>query len=219
MSKDYRILIYEADAASGQALLHDFMAADCAPVWCRDATPALALIDAAAVDVAVVCLDADGVGLELLERAARSVPVLIAAPAAAVDIRMLGLSRGAVDYLIKPFGMDELSVRVATAMLRYEAACRRYVRRGGFVLDKEAGRIGDGSHWTALTSTERQAFSLLLECGDRPVSKLRLKTAITTGNITDNAIEVLIHRLRAKAQAWGMYIRTCRGEGYMLEYA
>lgn len=219
MSKDYRILIYEADAASGQALLHDFMAADCAPVWCRDATPALALIDAAAVDVAVVCLDADGVGLEFLERAARSVPVLIAAPAMAVDIRMQGLSRGAVDYLIKPFGMDELSVRVATAMLRYEAACRRYVRRGGFVLDKEAGRIGDGSHWTALTSTERQAFSLLLECGDRPVSKLRLKTAITTGNITDNAIEVLIHRLRTKAQAWGMYIRTCRGEGYMLEYA
>lgn len=219
MNTNYRILIHEPDAASGQALMAGLAQLDCAPVWCRDGSQTLALVGSGAVDVAIIALGADGNGLELIARATRSIPVLLAAPADAVDLRMHGLTRGAVDYLIKPFGVNELMVRVATAMLRFEVACRRYVRRGSFVLDKEAGRIGDGSHWTALTSTERQAFSLLLECEDRPVSKNRLKDAISAGNVTDNAIEVLIHRLRAKARAWGMYIRTCRGEGYMLEYA
>lgn len=219
MNTSYRILIHEPDAASGQALMAGLLALDCAPVWCRDGSQTLALVASRAVDVAIISLAADGSGLDLIERAASGVPVLIAAPADAIDMRMQGLGRGAVDFLIKPFGVDELIVRAATAMLRFEVAGRRYVRRGSFVLDKEAGRIGDGAHWTALTSTERQAFSLLLECEDRPVSKNRLKDAISAGNVTDNAIEVLIHRLRAKAQAWGMFIRTCRGEGYMLEYA
>lgn len=219
MNTNYRILIHEPDAASGQALMAGLLTLDCAPVWCRDGSQTLALVESGAVDVAVISLGADGSGLELIERAARGVPVLMAAPADAVDMRIQGLGRGAVDYLIKPCAVDELMVRVATAMLRFELACRRYVRRGRFVLDTETGRIGDGAHWTALTSTERQAFSLLLECEDRPVSKLRLKDAISAGNVTDNAIEVLIHRLRAKARAWGMYIRTCRGEGYMLEVA
>lgn len=219
MNTNYRILIHEPDAASGQALMAGLLALDCAPVWCREGSQTLALVESKAVDVAIISTAADGSGLELVERAARGLPVLIATAADAVDMRMQALARGAVDYLIRPFGADELAVRAATAVLRFKETGQRYMRRGGFVLDREAGRIGDGAHWTALTATERQAFSLLLECEDRPVSKNRLKDAISAGNVTDNAIEVLIHRLRAKARAWGMLIRTCRGEGYMLEYA
>lgn len=219
MNTNCRILIHEPDIAYGQTLMVGLLALDFAPVWCREASHTLALVESKAIDVAIISTAVDGSGLDLVERAARGLPVLIATATDAVDMRMQGLGRGAVDYLIKPFGVDELTVRAATAMLRFEGAGRRYVRRGSFILDKEAGRIGDGAHWTVLTATERQAFSLLLECEDRPVSKNRLKNAIAAGNVTDNAIEVLIHRLRAKARAWGMFIRTCRGEGYMLEYA
>lgn len=215
-----RILIYEPDEVSRRALRADADIAARDFVWCADAAEAAAHALDGRVDAAVVCLAANGAGLDMLERIGRQVPVLVAAPAEALEARVAGLKLGARDYLIKPFGADELLARVTTVLHRRGAEPRPLRQLGELRLDLRASRIGDGARWTSLTPAECQAFSLLLEQACRPVSKDRLKSVLTCDrNMSDNAIEVVIHRLRAKARAWNMKIRTYRGAGYALEPA
>jgi DNA-binding response OmpR family regulator len=215
-----RILIYEPDAESVQAMRAAPDVASGGFVWCGTAAKLVALIAAGQVDAVVVCLAADGAGLDMLERIGKTVPVLVAAPAEALEVRIAGLKLGACDYLIKPFGTDELMARVATVLHRRATARGPLKQLGDLQLDMQVGRIGDGARWTMLTPTECQAFSLLLEQAYRPVSKDRLKSALTCDkDMSDNAIEVIIHRLRAKARTWNMRIRTYRGAGYALEPA
>jgi DNA-binding response OmpR family regulator len=116
--------------------------------------------------------------------------------------------------------MDELVLRVSTVLRRRTAQSGRIKLPGGLKLDMETGYLGDGAKWITLTPKERQAFSLLLEYGDQPTPKNRLKSAIADGkSVSDNALEVVIYRLRAKASHWGMNIRVYRSSGYVLEYA
>ena len=224
MGSGYRILIYAPDGRVGRGLGSGLAAAGCAAARCPDAESLLASLDAASADAVVVCPRPDGGGLELLDRIVADfpeIPVLIAAPAAALEMHLQGLERGAVDYLVVPCGGEEARTRIATAMHRAAALRRSHQRRRyGLQFDLESGRLGDGAKWTVLTPTERQVFSLLFRHGNRPVSKNRLKTAIAAaGEVSDNAVEVLIHRLRAKACSLGVHIRTYRGAGYVLERA
>lgn len=221
MSADYRILIYEPDAALRQILTSGLSKKACDFVWCGEYEEAVALLGRKKIDIAVVSLSSDGTGLRVIDQISKSadtIPFLVATPVDQLEARILGLDRGAVDYLIWPCAADELMTRVSTVLRRREGARARFIRRGQIVLDRETGRIGDGSNWTALSPKENTVFSLLFGCGDRPVSKQRLRSALAGGDrITDNAIEVGIHRLRIKARSWGMQIQTYRGVGYALE--
>lgn len=216
-----RILIYapgdKPDWSDG--VVEEMAARGC--VWCGAADEVAARVGAGAVDALVICLAADGAGLAMLERMVGAVPILVAAPPEALETRIAGLKLGALDYLIRPFDAHELLARVATALHRGSAPrARPAMRLGGLCLDLQGGRLGDGERWTALTPSEHQALALLFEEVNRPVSKERLKSALADGRrMTDNAIEVVIHRLRAKARAWNMRIRTLRGAGYVLEQA
>lgn len=217
----YRILICEPDAAQGRALSPELCATACEVVCCASGAEAIALLGRERFDVAVISLASDGTGRVLLDRlsgAASTIPFLVATTAEDIEARIFGLDRGAVDYLVKPFRANELMTRVATVLKRREGARGRFLRRGDIVLDKETGRIGDGVTWTALSPTERKVVPMLFEDANRPVSKQRLRNALNDGRrVSDNAIEVVIHRLRIKARSWGMHIQTYRGLGYVLE--
>lgn len=224
MGSSYRILIYAADARTGKGLAAGLAAAGGQARRCADADSLLAALDDAQADAVLVCPRPDGTALELLDRIVADfpeVPALIAAPAEALEMHLQGLERGAVDFLVTPCGAEEAMARIATALRRAASMQRmRNRRKHGLLFDQESGRLGDGAQWTVLTPAERLAFSLLYRHGNRPVSKNRLKTAIATeSRVTDNAVEVLIHRLRAKACALGVNIRTYRGAGYVLERA
>lgn len=216
----YRILIFEPNASSGESLMKKLSAMNhCDAIWCSEEAQAMELLDGAKVDAAVLCLSPDGTGLEIIDqrRGDAGIPCLIATQAHDIETRMLGLNRGAVDYLISPFNADELLARVWTVMVRREQADERFVRRGNVILDREVGRVGDGSKWTALSPWELKVFSLLFG-GDRPVSKQHLKSVLADRwCMTDNAIEVGIHRLRLKARACGMLIQTYGRAGYVLQ--
>ena len=156
--------------------------------------------------------------LPLIEYCKQLAPVLVVVSVEAVDLRLDALARGASDYLVAPFGAADLAIRITTAIRRAEVEKNRFIRQGCVVLDKVAGLLGDGLRWVTLTMTERQAFSLLLEKQGQPVSRDRLKQIGRTELVSDNAIQVLIHRLRSKASTCGLAIRNLRGEGYLLEY-
>lgn len=221
MSVGYRILIYQPDAVSGQVLMSTLSATACKFVCCDSGDAAMAVLEGEKADVALAFLSSDGRGIDIVDRiceSAAAIPCLVATPRDAMDTRILALDHGAVDYLIWPFNAEELLERVSTVLRRRETASGRFIRRGDIVLDREAGRIGDGMNWTVLSPTERKVFPILFGDLERPVSKQRLRNALADGGcMSDNAIEVLISRLRIKARTWGMQIQTYRGLGYILE--
>lgn len=145
-------------------------------------------------------------------------PVVVISPADDVDLRILALARGADDYLLEQFRVDELLVRLDTARRRRELRQGRYLRLGSMLVDMETARFGDGLNWTWLTPTEWRVFAVLLDCRDRTVSRRQLKQVALGGReMSDNALEAMICRLRAKASDLGVRIRASRGVGYMLE--
>lgn len=221
MSDGYRILICAPEAVRGGALMSTRGVTDCEIVWCDGDDAAIAALDNGTADIALVYLPSDGHDLALLDRlceAAPGIPLMVATSRDAIDVRILALNRGAVDYLIWPFNAGELLARVATVLRRREISSGRFIRRGDIVLDCEIGRIGDGLSWTTLSPTERKVFPILFGDLGRPVSKQRMRSALAEdGFVSNNAIEVLISRLRVKARAWGMQIQTYRGLGYTLE--
>lgn len=197
--------------------------ADCEIVWCEHGEQAIRLLQNTRIDVAIISVSPETSSRMLFDqisRAAGAIPILVATHADEIEERIHGLNHGAADYLIRPYGAAELLARIATILRRRENLQDRFTRRGKVLLDKEIGRLGDGSTWTILSRTEHKVFSLLLGSEGRPVSKERLKTALADdGCITDNAVEVGIYRLRIKARPWGMRIKTYRGLGYLLEEA
>ena len=218
-----RILIFASEASIDPALVEALSKRGCQTYSCDDVARAAIFFATAQIDIALIYLDQEpgDAGLALLEKVrelSSGIPVLIVTRTAAVELRVQGLNLGAVDYLIQPLDADYLWTRLITAVRRRTTVPLRLLRRGNVVLDVEAGRLGDGNRWTRLTPTERQALSVLFESGDRPVSKGRIKAALEDGDsLSDNAIEVVIYRLRNKAHDWGMQIRACRGMGYILE--
>lgn len=217
-----RILIFDAEGTVGRNLPAGLAASGVGALWCGEMAAAQAALENQDANVALVVLRVDGSGLDFLAwvRERRpATPVLVVTPAEELELRVKALDLGARDYLIEPFFAAELVARVETVQMR-SAIGRRVVQRGRLTFDAEVGHLGDGERSTRLTRTERQLFSVLIEHRDRPVSKRRLKDALcTSAELTDNAVEVTIHRLRAKARDVGLNIRTYRGFGYVLEGA
>lgn len=222
MSAD-RILIFDADAAASRHLGKCLANRGVDVLTCSSSAEGARLFGRVSISATLICLERLGTGLDLLDHirmTAPSHPIVIATYAPDVKLRIQGLERGASDYLIRPFDSDELLARWETARLRQQSSPAHIMRYGRLTLDVETGQLSDNLHQTCLSPTERQACALFFEHGDRMVPKQRFKNAMSlAGNHTDNSVEVVIYRLRAKARPLGMNIRTYRGSGYQLECA
>lgn len=213
-----RILIFDVDALAEPDLPGRLCAFGIAVTLCSDLGRTLMLIEAGDFDAALICLAPARAGLDLIERLGRTeMPVLVATPADAVRLAVCGLNRGALDYLIPPFEPAPMMARIALAHQRHTCQVNRPQPRQ-LSLDMEKGRLGNGSDWIWLTPSERKAIALLLEHRNRIVSKKQLKASLGDGaDLSDSALGVTMHRLRAKLGALKINVRARRGEGYVLE--
>lgn len=161
------------------------------------------------------CLDV----LDAIPHVRSGRPVVVAvSPTDAIEMRVMALERGADDYVTDPLRVDELLARLDTARRRREVRRTRYLRLGAMLVDTETGRVGDGMNWTWLTPKEWRVFEVLIDRRDQLVPRQHLKqVAFGTEGMSDNALEAMICRLRAKAGDLGVRIRAQRGVGYRLE--
>ena len=162
-------------------------------------------------------------GLEVLRRLRErgsSLPVLILTAADGVDERVKGLDNGADDYMAKPFSLQELEARVR-ALIRRGAGVpiSSNIKHGPLAYD-HIGRIAtlDGKV-LELSSRELGLLEALLQRVGRLVSKDQLVERLCEWGeeVSNNAIEVYIHRLRKKIERGPIHIATVRGMGYCLE--
>jgi two-component system OmpR family response regulator len=176
------------------------------------------------VDVVVLDIGLPGIdGFEVVRRLrgrASTVPVLLLTARDAIEDRVRGLELGADDYLVKPFATAELVARIK-ALVRRNAPKPAMLGLGLLALDTVTRRASVDGRAIELSVREWAVLEYLLTHGGRVVSKQQIIDAISPWgeDLTLNAVEVYISRVRLKTADAGIHIRTIRGFGYLLEPA
>ena len=160
-------------------------------------------------------------GLDVLRRARQRqdrTPVLVLTARDSIDERVLGLTAGADDYLVKPFALRELEARVA-ALIRRAGGGLTELSAGPLTLDPVGRSASAHGHRLNLSVRELALLEVLMQRAGQVVIKNRLAQRISgwSEEVSANAIEVYVHRLRKKLQPHGVHIRTIHGLGYLLE--
>ena len=160
-------------------------------------------------------------GIEVLKRlrARKSaVPVLILTAQDGVDDRVRGLDAGADDYLTKPFALPELEARVR-ALTRRGTGQPRCIEVGRLVYDQADHVVRIAGQVVDFSAREISLLEVFLLRVGRLVSKDQLVDHLCGwgDEVSSNAIEVYVHRLRKKLEDSGLRIATVRGLGYCLE--
>ena len=136
-----------------------------------------------------------------------------------MEERVKGLDFGADDYMAKPFSLQELEARVRALTRRGMGGTSSAIKHGPLVYD-QAGRVAtiDGK-MIELSARELGLLEVLLQRAGRLVSKEQLVERLCEWGeeVSNNAIEVYIHRLRKKIEGGPIRIATVRGLGYCLE--
>ena len=219
-----RILIAEDDRVIADGLLRALRASGAAVDHVASGTEAdAALMTNKEFDLLILDLGLPKMhGLEVLRRLrarGSSLPVLILTAADSVDERVKGLDLGADDYMAKPFSLQEIEARVRALVRRRLGGASDSIRHGPLVYD-QAGRVAsiDGK-MIDLSARELGLLEVLLQRSGRMVSKDQLVERLCEWGeeVSNNAIEVYIHRLRKKIEKGPIRIATVRGLGYCLE--
>jgi len=218
-----RILIVEDDRRMAGALKRGLERAGFTADDVRSGEEAEACARHEAFDLAVVDLGLPGMdGLELIRRwrrAGDARPVLILTARDALSDRVDALELGGDDFMAKPFELPELIARVRALIRRSKAVASSQLTCGPLEMDlgRRSARL-DGRP-LELRRREWEILECLLLSSPKMVTK-DILVQILTGwgsELTNNAVEVYVSRLRAKLQSSGIEIRTIRGIGYRLD--
>ena len=218
-----RIMIVEDDAALSRGVARILESEGYAVDVVARGEQAILAAEQERFDLVILDVGLPGMdGFEVLRRLraqAQRVPVLLLTARDAVDDRVHGLDLGADDYVAKPFAMPELAARVRALIRRSQAQAGPKVEHGPLLLDTVARRAFLNGEPLELAGREWAVLEVLLAKVERVVSKEAIIQAVANWGeeLSLNAIEVYVSRLRAKLEPAGIRIRTVRGFGYMLE--
>ena len=218
-----RILIAEDDQVLADGLLRALRSAGYAVDQVASGTEADAAVASHEFDLLILDLGLPKMGgLEVLRRLrarGSSLPVLILTAADSVEQRVTGLDLGADDYMAKPFSLQELEARVRALTRRGMGSATSLIRHGPLTFDA-TGRVAYlDDQLLELSARELSLLEVLLQRAGRLVSKDQLVERLCEWGeeVSTNAIEVYIHRLRKKIERGPVRIATVRGLGYCLE--
>ena len=218
-----RILVAEDDATLAAGLVQSLRQLGYAVDCVENGAEADAALGASPFDLVILDLGLPKIsGLEVLQRlrSRRSrIPVLILTARDGVNERVKGLDAGADDYLVKPFELAELGARVRALTRRGMAGGATLISHGPLSFD-QIGRVAHlQGEPLALSAREIRLLEIFLQRAGRLVSKDQLVNHLCEWGeeVSGNAIEVYVHRLRKKLEPGGVRIVTVRGLGYSLE--
>lgn len=186
-----------------------------------EARAALALVD---YDVVLLDLSlADGDGRDVLNaiRKSRNAGFVIVVTARSdVVNRVQALDAGADDYIVKPFSDDELIARIRAVTRRSPRFREETLTAGNIQLDTGSLTLTVAGLPMAVPRRELSVLSALLEQQGSVLRREKLEKAVYSfdSEVTGNAVEAAISRLRRRLEAAGATVRitAMRGIGYIL---
>lgn len=218
-----RLLLVEDDATVASGISEGLARSGIAVDHLHAAEPAESALALTAYDLAIIDIGLPGMdGLELIRRVRRKgimVPVLILTARDGLEDRVKGLDIGADDYLVKPFLLPELQARIRALVRRSQASVSSGLEFGPLGLDLGLRMATLDGTLLDLTGRELDVLQHLMLAAPKVLSKQKLTESLGCwdGELSPNAIEIYISRLRAKLADSGVQIRTVRGIGYRLE--
>ena len=170
-------------------------------------------------------------GLEVLRRLQKEkeVPVILLTARDAVMDKVAGLDAGAVDYITKPFAIEELLARIRVALKLHSVKTHReavpeeegILTWGELRLDERRHRVSYAGHEIFLTNREFLMLKTLLENRDIVMTRDTLLNQVCGYDFAGetNIVDVYIRYLRSKIDdVFGVrMIRTVRGVGYVIQ--
>ena len=164
-------------------------------------------------------------GLEILQTLRQrhvETPVLILTARDGVEDRVLGLDRGADDYLVRPFALPELLARIRALLRRGRSSEILRLKVANLEMDLVARRVVRGDRAIDLTGREFELLEYLLRHQGSLVSREMLARDVwkepRRATPLDNVIDVQMARLRRKVDLDGAarLIHTVRGVGFVV---
>jgi two-component system OmpR family response regulator len=218
-----RILVVEDDETLGDAIAKTLQTAGYAVDRVNRAEHAYRALHDEHFELVVLDLglpDGDGADVLLhLRRQQSEHLVLILTARDSLEDRVAGLNLGADDYLVKPVAMVELVARVRALLRRRISGGNTHLQLGQLELDMAGKRGYHEGTVMEFSAREWSVLEHLVSRVGRIVSKEQLIQSLTgwEQELSLNAIEAYVHRLRAKLEPAGLAIRTVRGLGYVIE--
>ena len=218
-----RILLVEDDILLADSIREGLEKVGFAVDHLNTAEPAVSTLSLTHYDLAIVDIGLPGMtGLELIRLLRQrniQVPVLILTARDAMDDRISGLDLGADDYMVKPFHLPELQARLRALIRRSRSSVSSELAAGSVCLDLGRRIATANSENLDLTGREWEILQQLMLAMPNVVNKQKMAESLSEweNEITANAVEIYISRLRQKVQGYGIEIRTIRGIGYRLD--
>jgi two-component system, OmpR family, response regulator len=217
-----RLLVVEDDDIVADAIERGLSAENFSVYRVSSAEAARAAIDVEEFALAVIDVGLPGAdGLTFVRRlrtAGVALPTLVLTARCTLNDKVKALDIGADDFLSKPFEPAELAARCRALMRRAGGALEGIVKLNRMSVDLSGHRLCIDEVEVGLTAREWVVLECLVRRTGQVVPKERVQQALASPEqeITPNAVEVHVSRLRAKLGDAAV-IRSLRGLGYRLE--
>ncbi|PTX56173.1 two-component system response regulator TctD [Litoreibacter ponti] len=165
----------------------------------------------------------DGDGRSFLKRhraGQKDTPVIVLTARSQVSDRISILDLGADDYVTKPFDHAELQARCRAVLRRQAGKAQTVQVLGDVTFDPVAGHLKVGETQVDLRNRELRLLELLIGAPGQIFSKQKLVDRLFSydEDVSENAVEVYIGRLRKHLERSNLRITTLRGLGYRLDH-
>ncbi|MGJ5753332.1 two-component system response regulator PrrA [Streptomyces puniciscabiei] len=218
------VLVVDDDAAIRRALERGLRLSGFAVRTAGDGAQALAAIADAPPDVLVLDVSMPGMsGIEVCTRLraeGRDLPVLMLSALDETADRIAGLQAGGDDYLVKPFALQELVLRLRALLRRRPPTGQAGVRVAGLVIDPDARTAERDGTPLDLTRREFELLEVLARNAGLVLTRDQLLERVWgyDFDVRTDAVDTFVSYLRRKLEAEGRprLIHTVRGVGFVL---
>jgi two-component system response regulator TctD len=191
--------------------------------WSSDGALAFKRLGVEDFDVIILDLGLPGIdGVSLIKKIRELeiyTPILILTARDTLTQRVQTLELGADDFLAKPFSIEELKARLTALVRRSRGLEKQGLSLGNLKLDLNSHQFTLDGEPLALTPRELAVLRALMLKSGEPISKQFILDRLidADSDLSLEAIEVIIHRLRKKLLTTSVEITTLRGIGYCLQ--
>lgn len=148
-------------------------------------------------------------------------PIIMLTARGTIEDRVEGLNMGADDYMIKPFGTDELFARIRTVLRRRKTTDADIKKIGDLIMDKQKHEVTRGGKVIELTPKEYKLLDVLITNPGQAIQRRQLIDHAWGPGFEEKNNELNVHMkyLRTKIDKDNnkALIRTIRGVGFVLK--